>query len=384
MRRGATSVIHYATATVVVLYLCTVGVVSAARQAAPEPSPEMSENVFKDIQVLKGIPVDEFLDSMGMFANALGYDCVSCHSPEIANLSTFDAFAIPTPKIQRARQMVVMMNTINRTYFGGEQRVTCFTCHTSDNKPDVAASLDLQYGPLVDDPYEIEFFPAFFAPSPDEIFAAYAEALGGTDRLAALTSYVASGTYAGYDTGQEDVPMEILAKAPNKRSIVAQGPQGLSVWKTDGVGAWKMQPSTPLPVVPMTGGNLVGARVDAMMSFPSGIQQAYTEWQVGYADLDGRQVNVAYGTKEGETPIALYFEESGLLSRLIRWNITAVGPVPTQLDFTDYREVAGVGVQMPFGWKITWTGGEVRIALTDVQPNVEIDDASFARPVPVQ
>jgi hypothetical protein len=263
MRRGRAGATHYLMATLVTLYLCSVGVVSASRQAPPEPGPEISENVFKDVQVLKGLPVDEFLDAMGMFANALGYDCVSCHSPEIANVSTFDAFAIPTPKIQRARQMVVMMNTINRTYFGGEQRVTCFTCHTSDNKPDVAASLDLQYGPLVDDPYEIEFFPAFFAPSPDEIFAAYAEALGGPDRLAALTSYVATGTYAGYDTGQEDVPMEILAKAPNKRSIVAQGPQGLSVWKTDGVGAWKMQPSTPLPVVPMTG-RCAGRRDDVV------------------------------------------------------------------------------------------------------------------------
>ena len=384
MRRGGVGVIHYVMATVVALYVGSVGVASASRQGPPEPSPEMSETVFKDIQVLKGIPVDEFLDSMGMFANALGFDCVSCHSPEIANASTFDAFAIPTPLIQRARQMVVMMNTINRTYFGGEQRVTCFTCHTSDNTPDVVASLDLQYGPLVEDPYEIEFFPAFIAPSADEIFAAYFEALGGADRLANVTSYIATGTYAGYDTGQQDVPMEIFARAPNQRSIVAQGPEGLSVWTTDGVGAWKMQPNTPIPVVPMTGGNLIGAGIDARMSFPGGIQQAYAEWQVGFADIDGRQVNVLYGTKEGETPIALYFEESGLLTRLIRWNITAVGPVPTRLDYTDYREVAGVGVQMPFSWRITWTGGEVRIALNDVQPNVKIDDASFARPVPVQ
>lgn len=384
MRRGGTGVNHYLMATLVALYLCSVGVVSDARQAPQEPSPDISENVFKDVQVLKGMPVDEFLDAMGMFANALGYDCVSCHSPEIADESTFDAFAIPTPLIQRARQMVVMMNTINTTYFGGEQRVTCFTCHTSDNKPDTAASLDLQYGPLVDDPYEIEFFPAFIAPESDEVFAAYFEALGGVDRLANVTSFLATGTYAGYDTGQEDVSMEILAKAPNKRSIVAQGPQGLSVWKTDGVGAWKMQPSTPLPVVPMTGGNLVGARVDAMMSFPMGIQGAYTDWQVGFGEIDGRRMTVAYGTKEGETPLALYFEESGLLGRMIRWNVTGVGPVPTRLDFADYREVAGVGVQMPFSWRITWTGGEVRIVLNDVQANVEIDDAQFARPVPAQ
>ena len=34
-----------------------------------------------------------------------------------------DAFAVATPRIQRARQMIVMMNTINKNYFGGQPRV---------------------------------------------------------------------------------------------------------------------------------------------------------------------------------------------------------------------------------------------------------------------
>src|SRR5687768_13526327 len=93
-------------------------VVSAAGQApaAPAPAggaPQMSEAVFKNIQVLKGIPVDEFMDTMGMFAAALGLDCASCHDQGISK--DRNAFAIATPQIQRARQMVLMMNAINRT-----------------------------------------------------------------------------------------------------------------------------------------------------------------------------------------------------------------------------------------------------------------------------
>src|SRR5207248_1246002 len=110
-----------------------------AGQAAAAPKPplaagsQMSETYFKNIQVLKGIPVDEFMDAMGMFSSSLGYDCVSCHDPKLYNDRA--AFAITTPLITRARTMIVMMNTLNRMYFGGQQRVTCFTCHRGQNAP---------------------------------------------------------------------------------------------------------------------------------------------------------------------------------------------------------------------------------------------------------
>ena len=48
----------------------------AARQA---DTPQMSETFFKDIRVLKGIPVDEFIDTMGMFSAATAKDCTGCH-----------------------------------------------------------------------------------------------------------------------------------------------------------------------------------------------------------------------------------------------------------------------------------------------------------------
>ena len=102
------------------------GLIAALGQAGPagaDPSPQMSDTVFKNVRVLKGIPIDEFMDTMGMFASSLGYDCSSCHSPEIR--TNRDAFAIETPAIQRARGMITMMNTINRTYFRGEPRLSC-------------------------------------------------------------------------------------------------------------------------------------------------------------------------------------------------------------------------------------------------------------------
>ena len=127
-----------------------IGASAQPAQAGPEQGPLMSDAVFENVQVLKGIPVDEFMDTMGMFASSLGFDCVSCHSGDI--YTNRAAFAESTPLIQRARQMIVMMNTINKNYFGGQPRVSCFTCHNAKNRPEFIPNLALQYGEVMDDP----------------------------------------------------------------------------------------------------------------------------------------------------------------------------------------------------------------------------------------
>ena len=80
------------------------------------------------------------------------------------------------------------------------------------------------------------------------------------------------------------------------------------------------------------------------------------------------------------SPVNLYFDESGLLVRVVRWNKTAVGTVPTQIDYSDYREVAGV--KLPFRIVMTWTDGQNTFTLKEVRPNVAIDAAKFSRPAP--
>jgi len=48
--------------------LILVSVATLRGQAPSTPRPPMAEEVFKNIQVLKGIPVDEFMGTMGIFA----------------------------------------------------------------------------------------------------------------------------------------------------------------------------------------------------------------------------------------------------------------------------------------------------------------------------
>lgn len=371
----------------VVMNVGLLGVVSATRLPAPappqagqagpgQPSP-MSETFFKNVQILKGIPVDEFMDVMGMFSASLGFDCASCHSEELYKDRA--AFAIATPLIQRARQMLVMMNTLNRGNFAGQPRVTCFTCHRGQNQPASIPNLALQYSELIEDPNAIAVV-AEGGTTADQVFSKYLEALGGAQRLASLTSLVATGTYEGFNTGGAPVPIEIVAAAPDKRVQLVKVPDGVGIKTFDGRNGWAAEPWRPMPLMTLTGGNLAGARLDAIVAFPAGLQKAFSQWKVSSATIDNRAVRLLQGTNPGESPVNVYFDESGLLVRTVRWNRTAAGTVPTQVDYSDYRDVAGI--KIPYKVIMTWTDGQNIFLFSDVRSNVAVDAARFARPAP--
>ena len=205
MKFGRTRPMFWATAGAIV---CLLGAVSArvtAQQATPaQPHSQTADEVFKNIQVFKGVPVDTFFDVMGMFASSMGEDCTFCHLKESA--LDREKFAELTPRIARARQMVAMMNTLNKNFFKGEPRVTCFTCHRGTWAPVDAPRLALQYGEPEDDPNVINF-PTWEAGNAQQVLDKYLASAGGTASLAKLTSFSAKGTYSGFDTGHKEVPV---------------------------------------------------------------------------------------------------------------------------------------------------------------------------------
>ncbi|MGE3843646.1 MAG: photosynthetic reaction center cytochrome c subunit family protein [Vicinamibacterales bacterium] len=353
------------------------GAASVAGQSAPAQAP-MAETVFKNVQVLRGIPVDEFMDTMGMFASSLGYDCASCHAAGIS--TNRDLFAESTPSIQKARQMVLMVNAINRANFGGEPRVSCYTCHRTHYRPEVVPSLDAQYADLIEDPSSVNIVPDRGV-SADPIFAKYLDALGGAARVGALTSVVARGSYAGFNTGGGTVPVEIYTKAPNQRAVIIKMPQGDASEIFDGTNAWVAAPWKPMPLMTLTADNVAGARLDALLMFPATLQKAFSQWQVTTVTLeDDRTVRLAQGRDAAQRLVNFYFDEAGLLVRLIRWNKTTVGTIPVQIDYASYRDVGGV--KFPFQIRVRWTNGQDTIAFTDVQTNVAIAANRFAQPAP--
>lgn len=343
----------------------------------------MSEQFFKNVQVLKGIPVDQFLGTMGFIAASLSVNCTECHANR--GRGTMVDYAMDTPKKQKARQMMLMVKAINQANFGGGHRVTCWTCHRSDTQPPETPSLAVQNGAAPDrDPNDIEI-PDQPIPSPtaEQILDKYIQALGGAERLAGLTSLSAKGTYSGFDTDLEKVPVEVYAKFPGQSTtIVHRSEKAQNITTFDGRNGWIVMTNTVLPVKPLSGGELDNAQLDAEMFFPAGIKKYLRDWRVGFppTTVDEHVVQVVQATAPGGTRVKLFFDtKTNLLVRVARFAETTLGLNPSEVDYSDYRDVAGVKV--PFHWTLTWTDGRSDFDMTEVQPNVQLDAAKFGEPI---
>jgi len=345
--------------------------------------PLMAEEVFKNVQVLKGIPVNEFMDTMGFFAASLGLNCVYCHVPE--SLENWERFADDVPRKRTARSMILMVNEINKTRFGGRRALTCYSCHRGAETPRVIPSLADQYGIPSEDPNLVEIVPdAPKGPTAEEVIDRYVQAAGGAQRLSNLTTLVGRGTYEGYDTYHAKVPFEIYGKAPAQLTTIAHTQNGDIVTAFDGQEGWVASVDKPVGLLPrLPGAELDAAMIDAALWFPAGIKQALTDWRSGFpiTSIDDKEVTIIQGTAPGRSRIKLFFDgETGLLVRQLRYSDTPVGTVPIQVDYSDYRDVAGV--KMPFRSIVTWTNGQTIIELAEVRPNIAIDSSKFSKPAP--
>jgi photosynthetic reaction center cytochrome c subunit len=358
---------------------------SVAGQTAPAKQ-LMSEQAFKNVTVLKGIPVDEFMDTMGFISASTNYNCTDCHvEPKVEG--DWSVYAQETPRKATARRMILMVQSLNRTNFGGARVVTCYTCHRNiQGPPKITPSLTEQYGePPTPDPNEVEITrQAPGAPSADQIFDKYLQAVGGEQKAAAITSIVLKGTYQGY--AEPKSPVDIYLKAPNQRTMIVHTDGGDRSTTFDGINGWMAAPSAdkPFPVIRFTNGDLDATRLDAVLSLPGGIRQAITKPLAGASSIDDKDVVVAQGTANGgRSPIKLYFDkQSGLLVRQVRYADTIIGRVPIQVDYSDYRDVARAGVKLPFHVITTWTDGRSDVLLTSAETNVAIDPAKFNQPPP--
>ncbi len=352
-------------------------VVMVSGQAAPADKPLMAEDVFKNVQVLKGITVNEFMGTMGIFSAALGMSCEDCHKADDRDWANF---AIDNPRKRMARAMVTMMGNINKTNFGGRQMITCFTCHRGSDRPRTTPNVALLYGtPPPENPNDI-IAQDKNSPMAEQVLDKFVQAIGGAQRVAALTSFTAKGVSVGYGPEGEQRPVEIYAKAPNQRTTIIHTADGDSVSTFDGRNAWHAAPHRPVDVLQLSGADVDGYKLDAELTFPTRIKESLTKWRVGMpAYMNDREVQVVQGTGANGLNATLYFDsESGLLVRQIRYVESPVGRQPTQFDYSDYREVNGV--KIPFKWTMTWLDGRDNFELSEVRGNVPVDAAKFAKP----
>src|SRR5712671_7040744 len=148
-------------AGLMVAWLASISAGVLAPTAAQVPAgstPQVSEQIFKNVQVLKGIPVDEFMATMGVFTTSLSLCCGDCHTGAGTSNPKWED---DPPRKRTARRMVQMVQDNNKTRFGGRQVVTCWTCHRGQLSPSVTPPLDFAYGEAVVSP------PDFLARDPN-------------------------------------------------------------------------------------------------------------------------------------------------------------------------------------------------------------------------
>lgn len=360
------------------------GVGQAGAPAAGQ-KPRMAGEVFKNVQVLKEIHVDDFMGTMGLMSAALGYCCSECHTG--AGTQHVDWGDDP-PMKRVARRMVTMVTEINKANFGGRQVVTCWTCHRGRDLPVVTPSMDAVYSePKLE--MDDVLTRAAGVPSVDQILDRYLQAIGGAQTVAGITSVVATGKsvfYGGFGGGAE---VEFFAKAPDQRAIHIRYPvdpdRGVASRTYNGRTGWNVTPLAPLGRYELTGSELDGARLDALLSFPGQTKQALTNLRVGPpTQFNGKDYDVVQGNGLRGVIGTLYFaRDSGLLERVVRLTPSAIGRVPIQMDYADYRDVGSSGIKMPYRWTLSWLDGVDNIELGDIRLNAPIDAAKFGEPTPL-
>jgi photosynthetic reaction center cytochrome c subunit len=334
----------------------------------PQAAGKKAEEQFKNIQVLKGIPAEQLFPTMQFITASLGVECDFCHVQ--------GAFEKDDKKNkQTARTMMQMMFAINADSFDGQRKVTCNTCHRGSAFPQSTPAVmteDAMNTPKK--PEEVDPKPDA-GPTPDQLLDKYVQSVGGAAAIEKIATRVMKGTI---DFGGKSLPIDIYSKDPDQRISFTHMPEGDSVTAFNGHEGWLAMPGGQQR--DMRGSDLDGASIDADLHLATHLKPMFSAMLMhGTEKVGDRETYIVLGRREGKPPIRLYFDEqTGLLLRLVRYGETALGQMPTQIDYADYRD--NNGVKIPYRWTLARPSGRFTIQLSEAKQNVPVDDAKFVKP----
>ncbi len=343
---------------------------SARTQAAQEQPPEKTaEQQFKNIQVFQGLPASQVIPAMYYMEAALGVQCSYCHVEKGFDKDDKEEKA-------SARKMIKMVRDINQANFDGRNEVTCNTCHHGQAHPaSVPALAEISSKVPAAQPAQPERRSSEPLPSVDQVFEKYIQSIGGKDALEKIETRVMKGTRTASEGWS--APVEVYQKAPNKLLLTLQsnvafrtGFDGTEGWNQSSHGLHKIE-----------GANLSRMKREAVLSRSLKLRQEYQNLRViGKQAIGDRETYVVQGVAIGEKqPERLFFDtQSGLLLRIYSREATPLGPLPSETDFDDYREVDGI--KLPFTVLRLSADRSYKDVFAQISQNVPVDDAKFETP----
>jgi hypothetical protein len=209
-------------------------------------------------------------------------------------------------------------------------------------------------------------------PSVKQILDRYVQALGGADALTKITTRVAKGSRIGADGVL--VPEEVYQKAPDRLLTITSYPQVVFSNGFNGAVAWghsSREGATPLP------DQLIAQiKRDAVFYKELNTEQLYPTLTV-LGKTSVRDADAYVQAKPIDGPVEkLFFDvKSGLLVRRYTESDTALGKLPLQTDYEDYRDVDGI--KQPFLIHWSFPGRVWGRKIDDIKQNVTLDDTKF-------
>lgn len=347
------------TLKVVLVTLISVGFVLAQSMKQEKTA----EQVYKNVQVFKGMPASQLQPLMAFMAGSLGVKCSHCHTPGAFEKDDKAAK-------QTARRMITMVFDINKGNFDGDNAVSCYTCHRGQplpvSVPTVGQNLWQGNNGLKSDTN---------VPTVDQLLAKYVEALGGRAALMRATTRVIKGSRVGADGVL--VPEEVYQKAPNKLLVVTRYPDNAIIRGYDGVKGWGRDNE---------GESLISeedaAELEREAAFHKDVdlKQLYTRMiSAGRATVGDKTTYVVEAESRRGNSEKLYFDvQTGLLVRRYREFKTVLGLFPIQIDYEDYKEADGV--KLPFTIRWSFPGRSWGRKINEVKHNAVINNESFSPP----
>jgi photosynthetic reaction center cytochrome c subunit len=349
--------------------------VTPAQTRPPEPREDQAaENVFKNIQALKGMRAGDLQGAMSFIASSLNVDCDYCHEQDFSKDEKKEKL--------RAREMIRMVRQINEGSFQGKNTVNCFTCHQGHAEPIALAPI---VPPPPRTPKAEAAGPEKLAGSPlpgvAEVLDHYVQALGGQAALDGVKSRIIKTTRL--IGGNPESITVMYQKLPGKVLLARESPS-YSLWVGfDGTRAWaqdSLKSYWGLLNTPQRNAILR----DSEIYQGSRLRSQYLNVKVKGAEKIGQEETyvVSGMSPEGTSEDYYFHVQTGLLLRRHIEEQTIFGGFQIRADFEDYRDIGGV--QMPFVVRWSSPGGawgtRTSFKVLEVQQNQLINDEKFEAP----
>ena len=338
------------------------------------------EQTRKNIQVLKGLPESQLFLLMNFVAVSLGVKCNYCHVEQGKDPGTGRTKWVwesdDKPVKLKAREMMRMVLSIksNDKIDFRENPVTCHTCHRGQLKP-----VGLPSMPLAQSGHEDGFgeLPISATPtqSVEQIFSKYFTAVGG-DAAATNKTLILKGKREA--SQGRNWPNEITIASPNKFLMVTTTPQSTSRQIINGEKGWIV-----------SGANVRNLSATEAADASRGVGELFSLIKVkpaqsmrvgGIEKVGERDAYMVENATDTKTERYYFDTQTGLLIRKVTLRKTLLMPFPEQVDFEDYRDVAGVKLPFVIRYSAIDTFDSWTRTFTEIKRDVTVSESLFAGP----